>query len=75
MTPSLGAQGTNPRLSPEVTKMINIVLTVVGFALLKGLFLVLFAREHRPIDLMSRFEGSNYVPIDFDNLNSAHLAA
>ena len=51
--------------------MINIVLTVVVFALLKGVFLVLFAREHRQIDPISRLDARNAVGIDLDNLNSS----
>jgi hypothetical protein len=51
--------------------MINIVLTVVGFPLLKGVFLVLFAREHRLIEPGSRLDGSNGLRIDLGNLDSA----
>ena len=71
MIPDLQAQDTNARIPPEVTKMINIVLTVVGFSLLKGVFLVLFAREHRQIVLISRSDAGNAVRIDLGNLNSS----
>ena len=36
-------QHMNLRLTPEGPKMINIVLTLIGLVLLKGLFLMLFA--------------------------------
>jgi hypothetical protein len=51
--------------------VINIVLTVVGFVLLKGAFLVLFAREHRQIDPISRLVAGNAAYIGLGHLDSA----
>ena len=58
MMPSLQGQDINPWL-PRSAEMINIALSVGGFVLLKGLFLMLFAQEHRRIGPISQSDASN----------------
>ena len=74
--PNLQTQDANPPLLLEVPRMIDIVLTVVGFALLKGVFLVLFAREHCQIDPTSQSDASSAaLHIDRDSPNGADYNA
>ena len=49
--------------------MINVVLTVGGFALVKGVFLMLFARENRQMRSISQLDGNHSLPINRNDLN------
>lgn len=60
--------------------MINIALTVGGFVLLKGVFLMLFAREHCEIAPIPQLDASNTLHIelscaDYKGVSETDVAA
>lgn len=54
--------------------MINIVLTVAEFVLVKGVFLMLFARESDEFSPFSRLDASKTLQADLDPADYAELS-